>query len=314
MKTVLRPVAALTLLLAVFVVAEAAPANATHEVTTRTVRYGPFTIPAASGMMNMGHIDNALRLWVQKPCSGCYVTSMTPNLTYADGSRAGVNTGAMLHHMVLASQFRSDPTCSGNLLGLVGERFFASGDERTRIEFPNGYGYRVGYFDQWNLIADLMNMMPMEQTVYLDVTFTYRSGSANLKPVKPVWLDVDQCGDSEYTVPAGESDTHWDWNVNVPGRVVAIGGHVHTEGHGVRIEATNETTGASICNSVATYGGSPEYIDMMGMPWISDMSRCIADPVATVAAGDTVRVHSVYNAPVETEGAMGIMIAYIHQS
>ncbi len=95
-------------------------------------------------------------------------------------------------------------------------------------------------------------------------------------------MDVDQCGDSEYCIPAGTSDTHWDWNVNVPGRIVAIGGHVHTEGHGVRIEATNQTTGQSICNSVAT-----------------------------VASGNTVRIHSVYNSPEPMNDVMGIMVAFV---
>jgi hypothetical protein len=39
--------------------------------------------------------------------------------------------------------------------------------------------------------------------------------------------------------------------VNVPGKVVAMFGHVH--GHGIAVEATNESRGgASICRSVAT--------------------------------------------------------------
>lgn len=99
----------------------------------------------------------------------------------------------------------------------------------------------------------------------------------------------------------------------MPGRIVAIGGHVHTEGMGMGIEAINETTGESICNSMATSGGSPEYVDMMGMEWISSMDRCIADPVATVARGGTVRIHSEYHAPEPTAGVMGIMIGYIDQ-
>lgn len=178
MKKILRSVAAMALLAGIALVSQPAPAGASHQVTTTTVRYGPFTIPAASGM-DMGEIENRLDLWVRKPCTGCVITSMSPNLVYADGTRAGVNTGTMLHHMVLASQFRSDPTCSGNLLGLVGERFFASGDERTVLGFPPGYGYRVGYLDQWNLITDLVNMEPMAQTVYIEMTFTHRSGSAD---------------------------------------------------------------------------------------------------------------------------------------
>jgi hypothetical protein len=66
-----------------------------------------------------------------------------------------------------------------------------------------------------------------------------------------VWLDIDQCGDSEYSIPAGFSDTHWDWNVNVPGTLIRAIGHLH--GHGVAIAAINEREGGtSICKSVAT--------------------------------------------------------------
>jgi len=294
------------------VVGQAAPSGAAVTATTytKTVRYGSYTIPAATET-DMGHLDNKLNLWVSKPCSNCTITSMKPNLVYADGSEANVDTGPMLHHMVLASQFQSDPTCSGNLLGIVGRRFFAAGNERTVIEFPSGYGYKVGLLDQWNLIYDLMNMDMEPKTVYVEMTFKYQTGTGGPTAVKPVWLDIDQCGDSEYSIPAGASDTHWDWNVNVPGRIVAIGGHVHTEGHGVRIEATNQTTGQSICNSVGAYGQSADYIDMMGEPWLSSMTRCIADPVATVANGQTVRIHSIYNSPEARNDVMGIMIGYI---
>jgi hypothetical protein len=59
-----------------------------------------------------------------------------------------------------------------------------------------------------------MNHTATAQTVYVQVTFTYR-------PVRPVWLDIDQRGDSEHSIPAGPSDTHWNWNANVPGKVVA---------------------------------------------------------------------------------------------
>jgi hypothetical protein len=306
MRKFLRLVVTAALLAGVGVVAQSAPADASHQASTTTVRYGPFTIPAASGGQP-GMLENQLQLWTSKPCTNCYITKMAPTLVYTDGSTANVNTGAMLHHIVLASQFRSDPTCSGDWLGLVGERFFASGNERTVIEFPSGYGYRVNFWDQWNLIYDLMNMTPQAKTVYVEIEFTHRG--SGVEPVRPVWFDIDQCGDSEYSIPAGFSDSHWDWNVNVPGRIVAIGGHIHDEG--VRIEATNQSTGQSICNSVAGYGETPEYIDMMGRARLSSMSRCIADPVATVSRGQTVRVHSVYNATQPHDDVMGIMIGYI---
>ena len=269
---------------------------------TKVVRYGPYTIPAGT-MAEPGMIHNQLRLAVQRPCIGCFITGFEPDLVYADGTRANINTGPMLHHFVLTSQFRSDATCGNAWLGLAGERFFASGNERTAISFPAGYGYRVRWYDSWNLLADLMNHSAEPKTVYIEVTYTFRPSWEPVKPVRPVWLDIDQCGDSEYSIPEGFSDTHRDWTVNVPGKVVAMIGHVH--GHGVAVEATNETRGrASICKSVAT-------LDPTNVHNVMNMSTCVGDPLATLSWGETVRLHSMYQSAHAADDVMGIMIGYI---
>src|SRR5215203_5532793 len=108
-----------------------------------------------------------------------------------------------------------------------------------RSRFPPDTGYRLRSTDSWNLLVDLMNhSTTSSKTVYVKVTYTYRPSSESVKRLKPVWLDIDQCGDSQYSIPAGYSDTHRNWKVNVPGKVVAMLGHVH--GHGIAVEATNE--------------------------------------------------------------------------
>ena len=290
--------------------------TAQAEQLTKTVQYGPFTIPAASG--DMPGMLEQVKLGVKKPCTDCYITSFTPDLKYTDGTTANVDvikdpqtgtvthTGVMLHHTLFTSQFRSDATCAGTPLGLAGERFFASGNERTPIEFPEGYGYRVRSWDSWNMLVDLMNHEPESKSVYVEVTYTYRSASeAGMKPLKPVWLDIDQCGDSEYSIPAGYSDTHWDWKVNVPGKVVAAIGHVH--GHGIAVEATNDSRGgASICRSEAT-------LDPDNVHNVLSMSTCTGDPLARVRLGDIVRLHSEYQSRHAANDVMGIMLAYIHR-
>ena len=270
---------------------------------TKTVRYGPYTIPGGSAS-SPGMVHNQLKLAVQRPCADCYITQFKPDLVYADGSRATMDAGAMLHHLVLTSQFRSDATCGGSWLGLAGERFFASGDERTVIGFPSGYGYRVRWYDSWNLLVDLMNHATTAQTVYVQVTYSYRASWEAVKRVRPVWLDIDQCGDSEYSIPAGFSDTHRDWRVNVPGRVVSAAGHVH--GHGKAVEATNESRGgASICRSVST-------LHPTDLHRVLAMSTCVADPVATIREGQTVRLHSQYQSSHAADDVMGIMLLYVH--
>jgi hypothetical protein len=270
---------------------------------TKVVRYGPFTIPGGT-QADPGMINNKLKLAVARPCIGCYVTSFKPDLVYPDGSSATMATGTMLHHFVLASQFQRDATCGNQWLGLAGERFFASGNERTAIAFPNGYGYRVRWYDSWNLLVDLMNHTSSSQTVYVQVTYKYRPSWESVKSVRPVWLDIDQCGDSEYTIPEGFSDTHRDWIVNVPGKVVAAIGHVH--GHGVAVEATNESQGSqSICRSEA----EPHATDLH---LIVSMSTCVGDPLATVNWGNVVRLHSEYQSTHAANDVMGIMLLYIN--
>src|SRR5215216_3153775 len=281
------------------------PSSASATTYTKVVRYGPYTLPAATDT-TAGSTLSRLNLAVRRPCTDCFITSFKPDLVYEDGTRATMETGAMLHHFVLASQFRSDATCGNAWLGLAGERFFASGNERTAIAFPAGYGYRVRWYDSWNLLVDLMNHTTRDQTVYVQVTYTYRPYWESVKRVKPVWLDIDQCGDSEYSIPAGFSDTHWDWNVNVPGSVVAAIGHVH--GHGVAVEATNESKdGTSICRSKAT-------LDPMDIHSVLAMSTCTGDPLASVKSGQTVRLHSEYNSTHAANDVMGIMLGYIHPS
>ena len=88
----------------------AAPTQAA--TNTKTVRHGPFTIPAATDA-GPGMIHNKLMFGVRRPCTDCFITSFKPNLVYSDGAPATMETGPMLHHAVFTSQFRSDATCAG---------------------------------------------------------------------------------------------------------------------------------------------------------------------------------------------------------
>jgi hypothetical protein len=296
-------VALLAAILALGFMAIAMPSPAMAD-STRVVRYGPFTVPGATDM-GPGMIHNSFSFVVPKPCVDCFITSFTPDLVYSDGTRATMDSGAMLHHAVWTSQFQQDATCGSSLLGLAGERLFASGDERTPIAFPSGYGYRVRWYDSWNLLVDLMNHSTTSQTVYVQLTVKTRPSWDPVRRLKPVWLDIDECGDSEYSIPAGYSDTHWDWTVNVPGNVMAMLGHVH--GHGIAVEATNESQGGmSLCRSTAT-------LDPMDVHRVLAMSTC-SGYLGTIHAGDVVRLHSEYNSTHPADDVMGIMLGYVYRT
>lgn len=250
------------------------------QVHTTTVRWGPFTLPAADangpGQLHNTIVKDSGCSWITdlfaeciesqitKPCSDCYITEIKPNLVDA-GTNNSVNhiNGGMLHHVVNVNFSRDDPTCPPALfggivqqLGLVeggNERFFAAGNERTAMDLPDGYGYYLGAGDELGLIFHLMNMTPNPRPVEFEYTFTWVHSA---EPVKPIWFDIDQCNDSEVDMAAGYNDVHWSWNSKLRGTIVAIGGHVHD--YGIDISLINERTGEVICDSVAGYAaGSP---------------------------------------------------------
>jgi hypothetical protein len=287
------------------------------------VRYGPFNIPAARGdgsnHADMGMTGNQFRFFVQKPCSNCYVTSMKADLVNAGGEVVGAREGLFLHHMVLANwtSGRTDATCYVGFpfpLGLMfGQRFFASGDERTTINFPANYGYQVNATDTWNLIYDLANMNTTAQSAYLRVSYEYVPMSTQgMRNVEPIWFDVAQCGFSTFSRPAGPSQASWTWNVNRPGNIVAIGGHVHNGG--INIVIRNDTTGEVICDSRAGYGETPMYTDHHGMQHISSMSKCMGgegSPVARVSNGQRVTTTAHYDMDEAVNDQMAITMGFV---
>ena len=125
----------------------AMPQRAGH--TIKRIRYGTdttnwFVLPAGNS------IHNALRFNAPAPCTNCVITDMVPNLVYmndanhADGTTANLDTDALMHHFVLINGSRADPVCPGGLQGQLGERFFASGNERSQLHLPSPFGYSNG--------------------------------------------------------------------------------------------------------------------------------------------------------------------------
>jgi Stress up-regulated Nod 19 len=290
--------------------------------TKRTIRYGPFTIPGAptnpDGTHGHAHTGNMFQFGIQKPCSDCFVTSLAADLVYADGTQANWSNDAQLHHMVMFNSAwgKSDATCSASVLGFLGQRFFAAGDERTKVISPQGYGYYTGWFDSWSMIYELANHQTTPKQVYISMDYWYVPASWGQAPgmtnVEPVWMDIDQCGDSEYTTPQGPSQQRWTWTVNRPGRIIGAGGHLHDGG--VNLDIRNDSTGARICNSVAGYGETPAYVGHHGERHISSMSTCTAagsSPVATVSNGQRVSITANYDQPASVPDAMGIALLYV---
>jgi hypothetical protein len=225
------------------------------------IRYGPYTVNANS------QIHNAFNLSAPVPCANCYITDIVPNLVYdgdannTTGTTANLNSGAMMHHFVLINPARPDAVCPSGLQGQFGERFFASGNERTHMHLPRPFGYlNPASQSTWMLVYHLVNKSAVAKNLSIQIHYRYRTDPPNVTEAKPLWLDIDGCGDSEYTIPPTPqyTDTTTSWTSTVTGRMVAIAGHLHD------VDITN----ASPCDThcPAKGGGIAVSAELVGGP------------------------------------------------
>jgi len=272
--------------------------------SSSVVRVGPFILPPAPAG-EVPHVNRPLAN-VPKPCEDCYITAIEPRLVTADGKRADMSSGVMLHHFVVAEAGGTDVTCGHNGIGAMGRRLFASGDERTPIRLPDGFGFKVQP-GPWTGLIELMNHSQVPQAVFFEAVVHHVPASTQgMKPVTPVWLDVNNCMTSEYAVPAGRSATEWSWVSSLTGRVIAAGGHVHAGGVGLTLD--NATTKKRICSSAAGYGSGA----MDGM--VTSMSTCSWDSLGALRAGDRLLMTSLYDAPQAMNDVMGIMLLAVYET
>lgn len=240
--------------------------QASRPGTVVEARYGPTTVNANS------QVHNAINFNAPAPCTDCYITDIVPSLIYdgdannTTGTVANLNNGAMMHHFVLINPARTDQVCPSGLQGQLGERFFASGNERTHMHLPSPYGYyNPPGRTTWTLITHLVNKSNVQKKLSIQIYYKFRQANDTTFPppleAKPLWLDIDGCGDSEYTIPTGYSDTHTTWTSTVTGKMIAISGHLHD------VDITDATPcdthcpeqGGGIAVSAELVGGAADY-------------------------------------------------------
>jgi hypothetical protein len=152
--------------------------------------------------------------------------------------------------------------------------------------------------DILSMIVDLMNMDTKDQTLYVVITYDYFDGKpSGMSEVKPIWLDVDQCGFSEAKAKSqtgGYTVASLPWRSSMSGEILGMGGesttinfrshlstiangflhkgHIHDGGVALKVKAN----GKLVCDSKATYGGTPAYTSggdsMAGMTGMAGMA------------------------------------------
>ena len=206
-------------------------------------KYGPIHVSPGQNLILVGPVT------IEKPAYDGYVTRIKPNLVRADGSVPPVDV-IHLHHGVFLNLSRRDATYPGS----PGERFFATGEEKTIFQMPPGYGYFSRGSDVWAVNHMIHNQTPVADDVFItyDVDFVPADSALGrtMKAVTPIWLDVQN--HSAYPVfdvhrGAGGADGRWTypddahpspykgpalntWTADRSGTIVAAAGHVHPGG------------------------------------------------------------------------------------
>jgi hypothetical protein len=191
------------------------------------MRYGPYKVPGTRSKdhhagMPRGMLENYPDLKFKKPCEGnCTIIGMRPGLEYPNGTVANIDSGPWLHHAVLFAigPGRKDLTCSEyevsvphmgvNTTPRTSERFFAIGNERVPLVFPDlghdDVGYRIREEDTFAALIDLANENPEDAVVYFTMIWDIIDGHRLPGDVTMVWHDIRNCGSSEANPPKSQS-------------------------------------------------------------------------------------------------------------
>src|SRR5215203_6309183 len=117
-------------------------------------RIGPFNVIP-------GQNEIGFQVIAQKPQVDGWITRIRPDLVYTNGKVPGVDV-IHLHHGVWLNLSRRDATAPG-----LPERFFAAGEEKTRMRLPKGYGYPIKGSDKLFLNHMIHNLTPVPTKVYM---------------------------------------------------------------------------------------------------------------------------------------------------
>lgn len=297
----------------------AAPAGA--EVHERVLRYGPVEIgPYAVHREEVSY-------GVPAPELDGHLTAISADVVDARGRRVPISR-TMLHHIVLANTGarlgeRRDATCDRftlfdgeRMLPRLGERFYAAGEERAKLELPDGYGYRIRAGDRWAMSLMLMNHRNRPDKVWVQYRVRVETGR-DLRPVDPWWLDVENCRlDPIYDVPGGgpRGSTHTrttDFVAPASGRLVFGGAHLH--GGGKALTLRSVTCGDRVLYDARPLWGRPTHPFYTVRPVLHEpgpvsMGHFSSAEGIPVSKGERLRLTSSYDGELPHVRAMGIMI------
>lgn len=340
-------------------------------------KYGPIKIEPGQNNITISNLQ------VPKPQVDGYITGIYPDLVREDGSVPPVDI-IHLHHGVwlkidpsrfgggrrpktttpdgaaaptTAAPTTTAPTTTTTAAGVVpdpdgvgaggsqfGQIFFASGEEKTKVLLPEGYGYPYKAKDIWVINYMLHNILATPDNVYivydLDFMPADAPGAAKMKTARPIWNDVENGkiypvfdvikGSGKngiYTFPDDADDPYKGkktntWTVDKDSVLLNTAGHLHPGGLYTDMFVTREGAGvgASAAAKPSIVGDKAHifrsdaiYYEPAGaVSWDVSMTATAFDWKVGVKKGDVISISSTYDsARASWYESMGIMVLWI---
>jgi hypothetical protein len=282
--------------------------------------YGPIHLDPGQNIIQFSGTD------VPKPTVPGWITGIAPNLILLDGTIPPTDL-IHLHHAVWLNLSRTDATDRS-----LPERFFASGEEKTKLTLPGKFGYRFDPNDTWllNYMLHVLDDHAYDVKLTYDFDFVPASSGTTLRDVTPVWMDVqngsiypvfDVASGSgsggKYTYPNDANNPYGAgaklnrYTVPTGGELVATAGHLHPGGlhtdlRLTRLDSAGHPKTAHLFRSVA------HYFEPAGpVSWDVAMTATPSTWRVHVKPGDVLSVTATYSTTNWSwYEVMGIMIAW----
>lgn len=191
------------------------------------------------------------------------------------------------------------------LFSPIMQRVGAAGSETDDVRIPRLLGYPVEAGDSLLLLAEFHN--PTNESysgvrLRVRMPLTREGDWPAPRRVYPFYVDVTPpAAPHGFDLPPGHSETSWEGRPAVSGRILGMGGHLHT--YGVELRLEDVTTGEVIWRSEPILDDAGRVV---GMP----QSRLWWRMGLPIRADHTYRLVAVYDNPTGRtipEGGMGAL-------
>jgi hypothetical protein len=269
-----------------------------------TYCYGPVAVNPGQNIIRL----NPTKLFPQVPG---YITRFDPELIYENGTVPRVDI-LHLHHAVWVVNFNPQ---------------FATGEEKSILQMPPGFGWRSQPTDNWLLNDMIHDLVGSPASVYivwrLDFVPDTSPAAASIRTVRTQWMDVagtriypvfdalrSMGHGGRYTFPdeatgASVSDIGpaAQWTVDRPETLISTVGHLHPGGLSTQLRVERGGKSNTLFTSKAHY-----YEPAGAVSWDVAMGTTPQDWRVILQPGDKVSVHATYDAKrADWYEVMGIM-------